>query len=443
MPNKIVRNPYQFVNWQTDNQYKINTHCHTMTNKILTEPWTYDLLEYPAGTVFYRNGMIQMPDGTYEDTYLEGAYPWNNPSSTDIYQNCPGDIYGSDGLLYVKERLEKYAALGFDAVCLADHGSATWEPTYGSQVNNPWTKWGFSAAAAGMLEIRGKELSLGPHRVSLFNDYVLNLNDVDHDLKVVGDKGGILHFAHPGRYYSKDGYETWTEEFYASLYQRYENLYGLEIINADDTYEKDRILWDNILSLTMPERNVFSVGVDDAHSQTAEGIGFIMVLSPELRTGLIRRGMVTGGMYTIHMPSGNSELSHIPTIMAPTINAITVEESAGTITIEANNYTEISWYSGVEELGGEAVSRKIATGSVFDYGAAEPLPYIRAELTGVYGTAFTQAWGFVEVTPASVGNAAAADVRIGKTFSNTVGTGFTGVLKHTSRGGGKFPAVYP
>ena len=57
---------------------------------------------------------------------------------------------------------------------------------------------------------------------------------------------------------------------YVDLFKKYDSLVGMEIINKKDgdSYS-DRILWDNILTKTMPERPVWGFSNDDTHSVSA------------------------------------------------------------------------------------------------------------------------------------------------------------------------------
>jgi hypothetical protein len=447
MANKIIRDPYQRANWLTDTQFKVNVHCHSLQNKVLTAPWLYLGTTYPIGDVVYRDGAVQIADGTYDNTHYEDSASWADPDGAVMFLACTTNctIYGSDGGDYIKEKIEDYADLDFDAISIADH-SGTNYPEFGVDVNIPWETWHVDITTAGILPIHGKELSNGMHRVNIFSDYVLSESDIEDDINNIGDNGGLVHIAHPGRYWLQSGYGDQTPEWYAALFSEYPNIYALEICNANcERYPRDRVLWDLILSITMPDNFVFGTGADDSHGMSSNGRSFQMVLAEELRTSKLRAGMLHGSTYVIHMPLGDDRASHIPEIIAPSINSITIDESTGTITIDGNNYTAINWYSGVELVDTIEVSKLISTGAVFDYASAVSLPYIRAELIGVYGEAYTQPWGLVEITPTSTGDARARDVKVGKTFSNTVGTGLLGTLDATSasRRGGKFPAIYP
>lgn len=75
----------------------------------------------------------------------------------------------------------------------------------------------------------------------------------------------------------------------------------MEIINKIDNESRyDRILWDNILKVMMPEgRNVWGFSNDDTHSLNATGYSFNMMLMPELTIASTREAMENGTFYAV------------------------------------------------------------------------------------------------------------------------------------------------
>lgn len=404
-------NPYKGINWDTINQYKSNFHCHTMANKIIDSAWTYDLIEYPAGTVFYRNGKIQELDGGYDDTYVITEMP------ADIFEACPGYIYGSDGSGYVKEFIETYAAKNYDILGVAEHGfdqvaNAWW---YGGNIPTwPWTLWHVDMDTIGMLDVKTNELSDGHHKVQFFSMFGDSIQPEEEDIKNAIDENSIVMLAHPGRYYGQAGWEEWTEQYYADLYEKHNQLFAMEIINNDDQYPNDRVLFDKILTLLMPYGTVIAIGNDDSHGSVSGGTAFTTMLMEELRYADLRESLLAGRCYVVHYPGGTSIADHNP-VTAPAIDSIVVDEEAKTIKITASRYNSITWYSGIENVSGTDISKAIGTGDTYSYGIGSTIPYVRAEIVGDTGTVYTQAWGFVDQEASRV----------------------------SRKSGGKYPSIYP
>jgi hypothetical protein len=76
------------------------------------------------------------------------------------------------------------------------------------------------------------------------------------------------------------------------------NLIGMEIVNKMDAESQaDRILWDNILSKTMPDRPVWGFSDDDAHSLNAVGFSYNIMLMDALTLENVHESMSTGSFF--------------------------------------------------------------------------------------------------------------------------------------------------
>jgi hypothetical protein len=128
----------------------------------------------------------------------------------------------------------------------------------------------------------------------------------------------------------------------------------------------------------MPERNVWGFSNDDAHKAVSRGYSRNVFLLSEFTEQAVRDSMETGSFYFAYSFTQNGTV--------PVINSIAVESSLGRITINASNYNEITWISQGTEVG---------TGEVFAIGGELVTKYVRAEITGPGGVAFTQPFGIV------------------------------------------------
>jgi hypothetical protein len=125
-----------------------------------------------------------------------------------------------------------------------------------------------------------------------------------------GNMGGMARLNHPGRYTGSEWQLPWVEAVpiannpanfmpYVNIFNEFNTLVGMEIINKFDTESQaDRILWDNILSRTMPEgRPVWGFSDDDSHSIEAVGFSYNVMLMEELSLSHLRNSMDTGAFF--------------------------------------------------------------------------------------------------------------------------------------------------
>jgi hypothetical protein len=195
---------------------------------------------------------------------------------------------------------------------------------------------------------------------SFFNDH--NGTETEEEsLAATAAKGGLATFMHPGRY-------KFPVEWYVDFYRRYPHLVGQEIYNQGDRYPNDRQLWDSILTVSMPGRNVWGFSNDDMHGESALGFNWNMLILPGLTEEWVRTGMEEGRFYYVYAPSGHKGAN------PPQITSIFVNHKKSIITIEATGYDSIQWIS-----EGKVVYRGNAL-KLND--AIDVQGYVRAELFG-------------------------------------------------------------
>lgn len=323
-PNWEITNPYENVDWTSHNQYKANFHTHTTM---------------------------------------------------------------SDGRMNPHTVVDEYHNLGYQILAITDHNEVTWPWTTFAEMEASNTSRNRMESAPEtmpgnfnfenrnpeelrMIDIQSNELSRHHHMGSFFNDHNGTTTEVE-SLEATAAKDGISMFYHPGRYDNP-------VEWYVDMYNRYDHLIGLEVYNQGDRYEGDRQMWDDILSVTMPERPVWGFSNDDMHSLPHVGRNWNVLILPELSHESVRTGMEQGLSYFVYAPEGHD--GPVP----PSIESISVNSRLGTIDITASNYESIVWISGgrVVKEGSSVNLNELNNGNDNE----ETFPYIRAMLYGASET---------------------------------------------------------
>jgi uncharacterized protein (TIGR02145 family) len=353
-----IRNPYERVAWEEDERHKANLHTHTTR---------------------------------------------------------------SDGRMSPNSVVDEYRKLGYTVLAITDHNSVTYPWTEFSRLA-PWGRYAVRArrlleegaihakelefedrdpSVLGMIAIKGNEISNHNHLVSLFSSYEGEYGRVDShtgagkeevSLIAVTRDDGLMFWAHPSRARERSKVEMLTndvEGWFVDHYQRFENLIGQEMNNS-----RDQAFWDAVLSRTMPDRPVWGFATDDMHTMTSLGRRWTVLLLPELSKEWVRRALAEGRFFSVITSAGHGGPS------PPAIEAIRVDQRAGTIAIEASGYETVAWIS-----GGEVVHRS-ATVNLNEMPKLSG--YIRAVFHGQGGTSIsTQPFGIGSGAGASPGDVAA------------------------------------
>ena len=388
----------------------------------------------------FSTGLMSCDDGSGDFTYrgnLDAVTQNSNVSSTitvpagktieSPYTGVNWNTYGqyksalhthstrSDGANTLAQMIEEKYRQDFDIVAMTDHNitNYSWtaglgrldEARYNAMVAGTAPKMNLdgtlAASARGRPILRlshTNEQSNGEHMNSFFADFN-NASGATLESNIVATENanGISFINHIGRYSHRNNPDTAIgvqvsndpEQInkYADLFLAYPSCVGMEIMNRRDreTYA-DRVLWDNILKVTVPEgRNVWGFSTDDSHSNapSENGNSYSMLIMPALTEAAARKAMEDGHHYAVAKVSkfelGNSFYGdgRFP----PTIKSITV--NAGSITITTENITRIDWIS-----DGVVIGSTTASTTTFD--VTKVGSYIRANLMGPGGIAFTQ-----------------------------------------------------
>ncbi|NBC10271.1 MAG: hypothetical protein GVY24_00865 [Planctomycetes bacterium] len=291
----------------------------------------------------------------------------------------------SDGRMQPAEVIDAYHALGHDILALTDHNKVTW----------PWSAFDRDPDTLGMVAVRGNELSHHHHTLSLFSDLETDTHIHTTALLQVRETDGLSVLAHPGRYWELDEHGRVPDEVrdrYVALFTQYDNLIGMEVVNQGDRYPHDRALWDAVLTRLMPERTVWGMANDDSHGQAHIGLNTTVMMLDELDTEHVRGALEDGRFYFTTVTSHPKDQQS--RAQTPTIRKITRDPDAHTISIHAQTNGEplpddrYRWFS--------AGGRVVHTGPTLDLQATEGLAkYVRAEIRGDGGTAYTQPFGLM------------------------------------------------
>lgn len=187
-------------------------------------------------------------------------------------------------------------------------------------------------------------------------------------------------------------------DFYIDLFAEHTHLAGMEIFNGNTTSELlralDEELWDDLLRTLMPRRPVWGWAVDDMHAVWHYGKGWMVIPAAQRTERRIRAALERGAYYfcTTYEYGGAG-----PDILkVPRINRIIHDELAGTLTIEAEENgnslpdTAYCWIADGEE---------VYRGAQIPYRSVEGISsYVRAEVAGDGGKAFTNPFGFMRMT---------------------------------------------
>lgn len=361
--------------------------------------------------------------GTYEtgevtDPVVAGTtdYTITSPYETvdwDTYGQYKADFHAhstnSDGNALLSDMVEDHFAKGFDILAMTDHNylNVAWDKaTNGAMTTERMNEimTGATRNGQGMTQITySDEQSKSDHVNTFFTNYNNTTGaTLEGSIAKAQELGGISHINHPGRYtgaagkYGDEGAVISNNpavvQKYVDLFMKYSSCVGMEIINKKDgDSAADRILWDNILEQTIPQgRFVWGFSNDDTHSIAATGYSYNWMLMPKNTVDEVRKSMENGTFYAVAKVSVRELGANFVAVgEPPRISDIDVDQVEDSITIAGTDYTSIEWI---------ADGKVIATGNTLDLNNYESQinSYVRAQLKGNGGIAFTQPFGVKE-----------------------------------------------
>ena len=353
----VYQNPYKDIDWETVNHYKSNMHTHTtQSNDPIEEFTTANVVDkyHAAG---YK--ILALSDHDY------CSYPWN------LFPQFMSGVPARDA--------EALGMLAVPSNELSKDNTNSWSERTGGQFNH------HNDFFTGR---QGQEFA------SLQESYAYTYA-----------LGGMQIINHPGQYWSIDNTYSETQKdgpgWHANNFQTFPSLVGLEVYNQGNRRANDRVLWDQILQRTMPERNVFGYSGDDTHNNEQLFRNYNYMLMEELTTEELKDAMRKGESYFCYEPKGSGEGK------APRISAISVDENSKTISIEANGL--VHWIYATDKTSSAASSARstvVGIGNTFCYKGYQG-SYVRAYITNMYGETCTQPISFKDEKDTSIENIAA------------------------------------
>lgn len=226
-------------------------------------------------------------------------------------------------------------------------------------------------------------------------------NDYENPIRIIEESGGISHINHPTDWLraKKDPNCAKVPEniaFFADLFRRYKSCVGMEVLNMYDIPNRsDRILWDELLQVLIPEgeRTVWGFSNSDAHQTDQLDTAFMDFILPEYSDKNLRTAMENGTFFSIARYAKN-ELGEdfAGKGPCPAVTELYVDDDADTITLKGINCKALEWISNGEIIQSETLEKDgeiTSTIRLADHGDKIGC-YVRAQLKGDGGICLTQ-----------------------------------------------------
>ena len=343
---ELTINAYKDIDWNSIGRYKGNFHTHT-SQSFDTQFNTTQVVDR------YKNANYDILALTDHDA---NSYPWNMFS-----------LYNPDASDRTPEEMGMLAIPGNE---LSKDRRNNWSEKTGGEFNH------HNDFFTGR---KGQEF------MSLRESYAYT--------QAIG---GLQIINHPGQYWNlsteyKNG-EKNSPEWHAENFKLYDSLIGLEVYNQGNRRPNDRILWDQILTLTMPGRPVWGYSCDDTHTLEQYFRNYQFMLMPELSVDALKDAMRNGTTVFSYEYTGSGKAK------APHVNAVIVDNENHTITIDTPDADTIEWIYSTHRTSSSASSAKstvVGLGKTFDFTGYQGT-YVRARLVNSYGETALQPFGFTD-----------------------------------------------
>lgn len=225
-----------------------------------------------------------------------------------------------------------------------------------------------------------------------------NEGDFETMVKMIEDAGGVSHINHPGDWLGSAGdpdiaRDPGNVQYFANLMRKYDSCLGIEVYNAyDRPTSSDRILWDELLKVVIPEgRNVWGFGNSDAHNLFDIDTAFMDFIMPSHSDENLRTAMENGTFFAVSRYEAGERIGNGEAY--PQVTGIMVDESADTITIIGKNCDTINWIADGEVIETAKGTNGVTASTIKLRSHADDIScYVRAELQGEGGKTLTQAF---------------------------------------------------
>ena len=395
-----IKSPYDGINWDTYEQYKAAMHVHT-TNSDGSRTLEEVVNEH------YRLGydIVGITDHVWKRT--DGVDQYLNLITHDWTRTEWPRLGGGNPVPLTFISQEKLDQIQAGTYPIPERISAS--------TSLPSVE---SRNGRGMLMIpNSAELALshGEDEMNVFffgNDTAPTAwtQTLRNAIGIANNAGAVSFLNHPGRYTrgmdhmgaadaatNPSNNPTFIRR-YANLYMEYfdSGLVGMEVFNRRDLDSRqDRVLWDNVLTLTVPEgRMVWGYGNDDSHNHSGIYYNYNVFVMPENTLENFRNAMLDGHSYIVTVTAYNEGVlgTNTDIIPRPVINSVLVDKEAYTITINAENATRILWISEGRNLlttQGDTGTLQLTHEDIIDRVGS----YVRANIIGDGGMATIQPIG--------------------------------------------------
>jgi hypothetical protein len=371
------------VNWETFPQFKASFHNHSGFSDGAASRRAMILEAYSKGFHIFAFSDHDWVTPSWSE---EGFGDWDNknnrldiPTEREV-ERIEAGVFGNygreHGMISVPYGIEHSQSVEFD------------------HINSYWVPY-FNTAAKGTETEKMRDI-----------------------LSYIEEHGGLSFINHLGqstcppeiRDLDKDidlNFEHETVKKYADIFMDFSSCAGLEIISRlDFDSRRTRVLWDLILSETMPRgRPVWGFSSDDAHGIVGIGYSYNIMLMPELTQEATKEAMQTGAFFAAarvarlegvnHTVAGTDEITpgaahgaerYLLDEPMPAVSEIVVYDNK--IIINAADYNVIEWI---------ADGKIIAVGDMLDLNAINIRDviksYVRAQIKSEAGILFTQPFG--------------------------------------------------
>lgn len=224
--------------------------------------------------------------------------------------------------------------------------------------------------------------------------------DYEIPLSLIEKSGGISHINHPtdllqARKNPDCAKNERNIHFFANLLNKYRSCLGIEVLNMYDIPNRsDRILWDELLKLLIPNgRTVYGFSNSDAHQVDQIDTAFMDFILPDYSLDTLRNAMEKGTFFSVARYAKN-ELGEdfVGVGDYPQVTELSVDNGNDTISVKGINCNEIDFIA-----DGEIIKSEFSNGNgevvtsicLADY-SEKISTYVRIQLKGKGGLCLTQ-----------------------------------------------------
>ena len=375
--NYTITSPYDVVDWDTWKQYKTSVHNHTDASD--AEPSIKQSIQQ-----HYDDGFQIL---AITDHAVVGKAWDQQPQTVPLYrlfkfENThmrPTEVLTSEERqAFIDGTVESEARDKIAAERGEDLGGML-EITGGAEANGATPINDCHINTFGCQDIQAK--------MGIYGDY-------ETVVKTCDEEGGICFLNHLGEYVGgyPDAYDRVIEPYYANkfanIFLKYDSCVAMEINSGlTDPTHWDTMLWDRILSLTIPKgRSVNGILSSDGHHVSEYDRAFSMFIMPEKSVAAWRDCLKNGVSFQIARYSGtdiNQEFDGSGN-MPPEVHSIKVENN--TISFEGARFDNVRWVSEGKLI---AEGADVTSIDLNDFGDDIGC-YVRFMITGPGGILYSQ-----------------------------------------------------